>query len=159
MARLYGRSKRGKRCYGFVPYGHWKTTTFTAALRVSEVTAPLVLDGPMDGRSFLAYVEQFLCPVLRPGDIVILDNLPSHKVAGVEKAIETAGAKLLPLPPYSPDLNPIEKLFSKLKAVLKKMACREPAALWASVGKILEEITPEECANYFKSSGYFPRLN
>ncbi len=119
MARLYGRSPRGERCRAAVPHGHWKTTTFTAGLRSDGLVAPLVLDGPMDGDAFLAYVEQLLAPSLRPGDTVIMDNLPAHKVNGVREAIQAAGASLLYLPPYSPDFNPIEMAFSKLKALLR----------------------------------------
>ncbi len=124
MTRRYGRAPRGRRCIGSAPHGHWKTTTFVGALRCCRLTAPMVTDEPMDGEMFLAYVRQFLCPTLRPGDIVILDNLSSHKVAGVEKAITATGATVLYLPPYSPDLNPIEKFFSKLKALLRKVAKR-----------------------------------
>jgi transposase len=154
MARRYGRAPMGERCVAAVPHGHWKTTTFIAGLRVNALTAPMVLDGPMDGDAFLVYVREFLCPTLQPGDIVIADNLPSHKVAGVREAIEAVEATLSFLPPYSPDLNPIEKLFSKLKALLKKAACRTIKALWDAIGKLLDTFSPEECKNYFKSSGY-----
>jgi len=154
MARRYGRAPRGQRCIASAPHGHWKTTTFVAGLRHHQLTAPLVADGPMDGELFLAYVRQFLCPTLRPGDIVILDNLSSHKVAGVKEAIATAGATLLYLPPYSPDLNPIEKLFAKLKALLRKAAKRSVEALWKEIGDLLNTISSTECANYFASSGY-----
>ena len=119
MARLRGRAKRGERCRAAIPYGHWKTTTFTAGLRLGGLAAPMVLDGPMDGEVFLAYIKQFLAPELAKGDIVIMDNLPAHKVTGVRKAIEDVGATLLYLPPYSPDFNPIEMAFSKLKAILR----------------------------------------
>ena len=122
MARLYGRAARGERCRAPVPHGHWKTTTFTAGLRHDRIAAPMVLDGPMNGDAFLAYVEQALVPELRPGDIVIMDNLPAHKVHGVRQAIETAGASLRYLPPYSPDFNPIEMAFAKLKALLRAAA-------------------------------------
>ena len=154
MTRRYGRAPRGQRCIASAPHGHWKTTTFIAALRHQQLTAPLVADGPMDGEMFLAYVRQFLCPALRPGDIVILDNLSTHKVAGVKDAIATAGATLLYLPPYSPDLNPIEKLFAKLKALLRKAAKRSVEALWTEIGELLNTLSSTECANYFASSGY-----
>jgi len=154
MTRTRGRAPKGKRCIAAVPHGHWKTTTFIAGLRYNDITAPMVLDGPMDGAAFLAYVEQFLCPTLTPGDIVIADNLPSHKVAGVREAIEKMGATLRYLPPYSPDLNPIEKMFSKLKALLRKAAHRTIDALWNEIGKLLNAFLPDECSNYFKSSGY-----
>jgi transposase len=154
MFRLYGRSPKGERCRARVPYGHWETTTFVAGLRVNALTAPLVLDGPMEGHAFLAYTQQCLAPTLQPGDIVIADNLPSHKVAGIRKAIEATGATLRYLPPYSPDLNPIETLFSKLKARLKKTACRTVDALWQTVGQLLETLSPQECAKHFKAAGY-----
>lgn len=154
MARTRGRAPKGERCVASVPHGHWKTTTFIAGLRVGGIAAPMVLDGPMNGPVFLAYVEQFLCPALHPGDIVIADNLPSHKVASVREAIEKTGASWRLLPPYSPDLNPIEKMFSKLKALLRKAAKRTSAELWIEIGKLLEAFTPDECKNYFASSGY-----
>jgi transposase len=154
MARMRGRSPRGERCIAGVPHGHWKTTTFIAGLRSDAVTAPMVADGPMNGALFLAYVRTFLCPTLRCGDIVIADNLSSHKVAGVREAIEAVGATIRYLPPYSPDLNPIEKLFSKLKALLRKAAKRTVQALWDEIGNLLDEFSAAECSNYFKSSGY-----
>jgi transposase len=154
MTRHYGRAPRGQRCIASAPHCHWETTTFVAGLRHQQLTAPLVADGPMDGEMFLAYVRQFLCPTLRPGDIVILDNLSSHKVAGVKQAIAAAGATLIYLPPYSPDLNPIEKLFAKLKALLRKAAKRSVDALWDEIGELLNTISSTECANYFASSGY-----
>jgi transposase len=154
MTRRYGRSPRGQRCVAAVPYGHWKTTTFIAGLRHDSITAPMVIDGPMDGAAFLAYVRTFLCPTLHAGDRVIADNLSSHKVAGVREAIEARGATLLYLPPYSPDLNPIEKLFAKLKALLRKAAKRTVDALWEHIGLLLDSFSPEECKNYFASSGY-----
>jgi len=154
MEPLRGRALRGERCIGTAPNGHRKTTTFTAALRCDAVTAPLVLDGPMNGPTFLAYVEQFLCPTLSPGDTVILDNLSSHKVAGVRSAIEATGAAIRYLPPYSPDFNPIEKLFAKLKTLLRKAAPRTVDSLWKTIGRIIDCISPEECVNYFSSSGY-----
>jgi transposase len=154
MTRTRGRAPKGVRCVASVPHGHWKTTTFIAGLRYHDITAPMVLDGPMDGEAFLVYVRTFLCPTLHPGDIVIADNLPSHKVAGVRDAIEVAGATLRYLPPYSPDLNPIEKLFSKLKTLLRKAAKRSVDALWNEIGQLLKRFSPEECTNYFQSSGY-----
>jgi transposase len=152
--RTRGRAPKGERCVASVPHGHWKTTTFIAGLRYNDITAPMVLDGPMDGEAFLVYVRTFLCPILHPGDIVIADNLLSHKVAGVREAIEVAGATLRYLPPYSPDLNPIEKLFSKLKTLLRKAAKRSVDALWNEIGQLLQRFSPEECTNYFQSSGY-----
>ncbi len=154
MARRYGWASRGQRCVSSVPHGHWKTTTFLAGLRCNGLTAPLVVDGPMDGATFLAYVESFLCPTLAPGDIVIADNLGSHKVTGVRQAIEAVGATLRYLPPYSPDLNPIEKLFAKLKTLLRKAAIRTVDALWEYIGTLIEVFTPDECSNYFASCGY-----
>ena len=154
MTRRYGRAPGGQRCIASAPHGHWKTTTFVAGLRHHQLTAPLVADGPMDGELFLAWVRQFLCPTLRPGDVVMLDNLSTHKVAGVKDAIATAGASLLYLPPYSPDLHPIEKLFAKLKALLRKAAKRSVEALWNEIGERLNTLSSTECANYFPSSGY-----
>jgi len=156
MARLRGWAVKGQRCRAAVPHGHWKTTTFTAGLRMDGLTAPMLLDGPMHGRAFRAYVEQVLVPELRPGDIVIMDNLPAHKVAGVRETIEAAGARLLYLPPYSPDFNPIEMAFSKLKALLRKTAARTVDELWDAVAQSLDAFTPNECANYFAASGYDP---
>ena len=154
MARLRGRSLRGKRCRASVPHGHWKTTTFTAALRRSSLTAPMLLDGPMNGVAFLAYVSQVLVPELKPGDIVVMDNLPGHKVKGVKGAIEAAGAHLHYLPAYSPDLNPIEIAFSKLKALLRKAAARSVEELWQVVATALDAFTPDECKNYLTACGY-----
>ena len=154
MARQYGRCPKGERLLCKEPFGHWKTTTFTAALRHDSITAPLVLDGPMNGETFRAYVEQFLVPTLKEGDIVIMDNLPSHKVMGVRQAIETAGANLLYLPPYSPDLNPIEQVFSKFKALLRSAAARTIDALWKTIGDALNAFSPEECSAYLRHSGY-----
>jgi len=156
MARLRGWSAKGQRCRAAVPHGHWKTTTFTAGLRMDGLTAPMLLDGPMHGRAFRAYVAQVLVPELRPGDIVIMDNLPAHKVAGVRETIEAAGARLLYLPRYSPDFNPIEMAFSKLKALLRKTAARTVDDLWDAVAQSLDAFTPNECANYFAASGYDP---
>lgn len=154
MARLRGRAPRGERLVGKIPHGHWKTTTFIAGLRSTALTAPCVIDGPMNGNAFLAYVEQILAPTLAPGDIVVLDNLSAHKVPGVHNAIEAAGAMLLYLPPYSPDFNPIEQLFAKLKALLRKAAERSVEGLWARIAALLNAFTPEECANYFRNAGY-----
>jgi transposase len=156
MARLRGRSARGERCRASIPHGHWKTTTFTAGLRRSGLMAPMVLDGPMDGTAFLAYVRQVLVRELAPGDVVIMDNLPAHKVGGVRQAIEAAGARLLYLPPYSPDFNPIEMAFSKLKALLRKAAARTVDDLWQVIADAIDAFTPEECTNYFAAAGYEP---
>jgi len=157
MTRRFGRAPRGQRCVASVPHGHHKMTTFIAALRHDQVTAPCVIDGPMEGAIFLTYVRDFLCPTLKPGDIVIADNLSSHKVAGVQEAIEATGASLRYLPPYSPDLNPIEKLFAKLKALLRKAAKRTVDALWDHIGILLDIVTSQECSNYFASCGYVYR--
>ena len=154
MARLYGRAPRGVRLRCGVPHGHWKTTTFVGALRRTGMTAPMVLDGPMTGAWFLAYVQQVLAPTLRQGDVVILDNLPAHKGAAAREAIEAAGARLLFLPPYSPDFNPIENAFAKLKALLRRAAARTVDELWAVIGRSLDAFTPSECANYFAAAGY-----
>jgi len=154
MARLRGRAKRGERCRAAVPHGHWKTTTFTAGLRLGGVTAPFMLDGPMNGAAFRVYVERVLVPTLKPGDIVIMDNLPAHKVSGVRQAIEAAGAIRLFLPPYSPDFNPIEQAFAKFKAALRKAAARTKEALWIAIAQALDTFTPAECINYFHNSGY-----
>lgn len=154
MARLRGRAKRGERCRASVPHGHWKTTTFTAGLRLNGLAAPMLLDGPMNGNAFLAYAEQVLAPELRPGDIVVMDNLPAHRIGGVREAIEKAGARLLFLPPYSPDFNPIEMAFSKLKAHLRRIGARTLDALWRAVGEICGLFDPDECWNYFKEAGY-----
>jgi transposase len=156
MARLRGRAKRGERCRAAIPHGHWKTTTFTAGLRLDGLTAPMVLDGPMNGLAFQAYVEQVLVPTLKPGDVVIMDNLPAHRVSGVREAIEAAGATRLFLPPYSPDFNPIEQAFAKLKAWLRKVAARTKDALWQAIAQALDAFTHAECINYFRNSGYEP---
>jgi transposase len=156
MARLRGRAKRGMRCRSPIPHGHWKTTTFTGALRLTGMTAPMVLEGPMTGEWFLAYVEQVLVPTLRPGDVVILDNLPAHKGVAARLAIEATGARMLFLPPYSPDFNPIENAFSKLKSILRKTAARSVAELWDAIRDALPRFTPNECANYFTAAGYEP---
>lgn len=154
MARLRGWSAKGERCRAAIPHGHWRTTTFTAGLRISGLSAPMLLDGPMHGTAFLAYVEHVLVPDLRDGDVVVMDNLASHKVAGVRERIEGAGATLLYLPPYSPDFNPIEMAFSKLKAALRKAAARTKADLWNAVANAIETFTPTECQNYFAAAGY-----
>jgi transposase len=154
MARLHGRAPRGQRLRAAIPHGHWKTTTFVGALRVTGMTAPMVLDGPMTGAWFLSYVEQVLVPTLTPGDVVILDNLPAHKGSAAREAIEAAGAKLLFLPPYSPDFNPIENAFSKLKALLRKAAARTVDELWTVIGQSLDAFTQAECVNYFAAAGY-----
>jgi transposase len=155
MTRLYGRAPRGKRLVAAVPHGHWKTSTFIGALRCDGLVAPSVFDGAINGELFLAYVEQVLVPTLKPGDIVIMDNLRSHKVAGVREAIEAAGATLLFIPPYSPDLNPIEMAFAKLKALLRAKAIRTVEALWNTLGTLVGCFTPKECANFFRHDGYF----
>ena len=154
MVRRYGRCPRGERLVGATPWGHWKVTTFLAGLRETGLIAPLVLDGPMTGEVFRAYVDQMLAPALAPGDVVVLDNLAAHKVAGVREAIQAAGASLLYLPPYSPDLNPIEQLFSKLKALLRKAAARTKEALWTAIGELLDAFPERECRNYLKNCGY-----
>ncbi len=156
MTRTHGRCPRGQRLQAKVPHGHWKTLTFLAALRSDKITAPCVMDGPINGRSFRAYVEQFLVPTLKPGDVVILDNLGSHKGHAVRDAIRKAGAKLFFLPPYSPDLNPIEQVFAKLKALLRKAAERTVEATWKRIGSLLDQFGAEECANYLRNSGYAP---
>ena len=144
----------GQRLVASAPHGHWQTSTFLAALRQDRIAAPCVIDGAINGETFLAYVEQFLVPTLVPGDIVVMDNLGSHKVAGVRQAIEAAGATLLYLPPYSPDFNPIEQLLAKLKAILRKAAARTLAALIDAITAALGALTPAECANYFANAGY-----
>lgn len=154
MARLYGRCRSGERLVGSVPHGHWKTTTFVAGLRASGIVTPLVLDGPMTGERFLAYVEQMLAPSITPGDVVVMDNLAAHKVAGVREAIRAAGASVLYLPPYSPDLNPIEQLFAKLKSLLRTAAARTRDALWEAVGRAIGEFLQPECRNYLVNCGY-----
>jgi transposase len=154
MTRTYGRCPRGQRLVMDVPHGHWKTTTFVAALRCDGLVAPTVVDGAMNGDTFVAYVEQQLVRTLKPGDIVVMDNLSSHKRAGVKAAIEAAGAELRFLPPYSPDLNPIEKAFSKLKSLLRSAKKRTIKALQKYLGESLDCFSPQECLNYFQSCGY-----
>ena len=156
MARTHGRAPRGQRLRAAIPHGHWKTTTFVAGLRTSGMVAPMVLDGPINGELFQAYIDQVLFPELRPGDIVVMDNLGSHKGAGVREAIEAVGASLLYLPPYSPDFNPIENAFAKLKAMLRKAGERTVDGLWSAIGRIIDTFTPNECANYFAAAGYDP---
>ena len=154
MTRTHGRCRKGERLRAKVPHGHWKTLTFIGALRLNALDAPCVLDGPVNGEKFLAYVEQFLVPALKEGDIVVMDNLGSHKGKAVRRAIRKAGAKLFFLPKYSPDLNPIEQAFSKIKTLLRKAAERTVEAVWKQLGKLLDTISPQECANYFKNAGY-----
>ena len=154
MTRTHGRCAKGQRLVDKVPHGHWKTLTFLAALRCDAITAPFVLDGPINGDWFLAYVEQVLVPTLKPGDVVVMDNLGSHKGKAVRRAIRQAGARLLFLPPYSPDLNPIEQVFAKLKTLLRKAAERTVEATWRRIGKLLDHFSADECANYLVNSGY-----
>jgi transposase len=156
MARLRGRTAKGRRCVAAIPFGHWMTTTVTAGLRLAGVSAPMLLDGPMDGEWFLAYVEQVLVPELTPGDIVIMDNLPAHKVTGVRAAIEAAQANLLYLPPYSPDLNPIEMAFSKFKALMRAAEARTLKDLKEAAAKAIEKITAADCFAYFTHANYGP---
>jgi transposase len=154
MTRTHGRCARGERLLAKVPHGRWRTLTFLAGLRHDGITAPCVLDGPINGRAFLAYVEQLLVPTLKPGDIVIIDNLGSHKGKAVRQALRKVGAKLFFLPPYSPDLNPIEQVFAKLKTLLRKTDPRTIEATWRSIGDLLTRFAPEECANYLRNAGY-----
>ncbi len=154
MTRTHGRAPRGERLIAKAPHGRWRTLTFLAALRHDRIEAPCVIDGPINGDSFLAYVEQVLVPALKPRDIVIIDNLGSHKGKAVRRAIRAAGAKLFFLPPYSPDLNPIEQVFAKLKTLLRKAAERTVEATWKRIGTLLTAFTPNECANYLVNAGY-----
>jgi transposase len=154
MGRLYGRSAAGTRCPGILPHGHWRTSTFIAALRHDSISAPLLIDGPMDGAMFLAYIEQMLCAQLRPGELVICDNLSCHKVRGVARAIAATGAQLLYLPAYSPDLNPIEMAFSKLKAHLRKAAARNIKELIAATAAALDTFSTLQCNNFFRHAQY-----
>ena len=154
MVRLYGRGPIGERLVDYAPHGHWKIITFVGGLRLCGMTAPFVLEGAMNGPLFLAYVKQCLVPTLKRGDIVVMDNLPVHKVAGVREAIEAAGATLLYLPPYSPDLNPIEMAFSKLKAHLRKAAEHTVAGLLRRIGRVVKTFTPQECRNFLRHAGY-----
>jgi transposase len=154
MARRYGRCQRGERLRVGVPHGHWKTTTFVAGLRLSGMAAPFVLDGPINRIAFETYVEKVLVPELKPGDIVVMDNLSSHKGQRVREIIEATGATLRFLPPYSPDFNPIENAFAKLKAHLRKAAERTIDGLWNAIGRIVDLFSPAECRNYFANAGY-----
>jgi transposase len=154
MTRTHGRCARGRRLVAKAPHGRWRTLTFLAALRHDRIAAPCVFDGPINGRSFLAYVEQCLVPALSQGDIVIMDNLGSHKGQAVRRAIRSTGAKLFFLPAYSPDLNPIEQVFAKLKTLLRKAAERTIEATWKRIGQLLNRFTPAECANYIVNAGY-----
>lgn len=154
MTRLRGRAPRGERLVDYTPHGHWKTTTFLAALRCDGIDAPLVVDGAINGEIFLAYIKQVLVPTLRPGDLVVMDNLSSHKIAGVRETLAAAGATLHYLPPYSPDLNPIEQFFAKLKSQLRSAAERTVEGLWNRIGHLLVNISPVECAHYFAHCGY-----
>ena len=154
MTRTHGRCIRGQRLVAKVPHGHWKTMTFLAALRCDQITAPFVLDGPINGDWFRAYVEQVLVPTLKPGDIVVMDNLGSHKSRAVRQAIRGAKAHLIFLPPYSPDLNPIEQVFAKLKTLLRKADERTIEATWTRIGSLLDRFSPAECSNYLRHAGY-----
>lgn len=154
MTRLRGRAPRGARLVDKAPHGHWKSTTFVAALRASGLTAPTVVDGALDGPTFLAYVRQQLAPTLRAGDVVVMDNLSVHKVAGVRAAIEAVGARLVYLPPYSPDYNPIEQAFAKLKWLVRSARPRTVDGLWSLLGRLLDRFSTTECRNYFRNSGY-----
>lgn len=156
MARLRGWAPKGERCRAAIPHGHWKTITFIGGLTLGGFIAPMLLDGPMDGECFLAWVEQMLAPTLRPGHLVVMDNLPAHKVAGVKEAIQARGAKLLYLPPYSPDFNPIENAFAKFKAHVRKAAARTFEALETAAANALLEFDPGECVNFFAHAGYDP---
>ena len=154
LVRTRGRGPKGRRVYGKAPWGHWQTTTFVGALRAGGIAAPMVLDGAMNGPAFLAYVRQVLAPSLAPGDIVVLDNLGAHKVSGVRAAIEAVGATLRYLPPYSPDLNPIELVFAK--GLLRKAGARTREALDIAIARALDAFTPSECSNYLRHDGYAP---
>ena len=157
MTRRYGRAARGLRLLAPVPHGHWKITTLVAGLRRSGITAPCVFDGAINGARFRGWVEQMLAPTLRPNDIVLLDNLSSHKIAGIQEAIAGQGAQLVYLPPYSPDLNPIEQAFAKFKAVLRQAAERTCEGLWQTIGRTLDRYPPQECRNFFNQAGYATR--
>jgi transposase len=154
MARTHGWWRRGVPLRAHIPHGHWRTMTFLAALRYDRIDAPCVIDGPIYGESFRAYVEQVLVPTLQPGDIVVMDNLGSHKGRAIRAAIRAAGARLFYLPPYSPDLNPIEQVFAKLKLLLRKAEERTTEAVWRRIGSLLNNFTPQECANYLRNAGY-----
>ena len=154
MTRRNGRAPKGQRLRAGVPHGHWKTTTLVAGIRIEGIVAPFVLDGPINKLAFETYVDKVLVPELRPGDVVVMDNLSSHKGPAVRAMIEAAGARLLYLPPYSPDFNPIENAFAKLKALLRKAAERTVAGLWDAIGRLIDEFTPRECRNFFAAAGY-----
>lgn len=154
LVRLYGRALRGQRLVSHAPWGHWKTTTFVAALRHDQLTAPMVVDGPMNGRVFREYVRQVLAPTLQPDDIVVMDNLSSHKAAGVQESIEAVGATLVYLPPYSPDFNPIEMVYSKLKWLVRSAGQLKLENLWRFLGQALDNFSPSECQNYLRHCGY-----
>ncbi len=154
MTPLRGWAARGKRLRAYAPFGHWKTLTFIAALRCDRIDAPFVFDGPINGEAFVLYVEKQLAPTLQPGDVVIMDNLGSHKGKAARAAIRERGAHLIFLPPYSPDLNPIEQVFAKLKHLIRKAQPREVEATWRRAGALLDLFTPQECANYLVNSGY-----
>jgi transposase len=154
MARLRGRAPKGERLRAGIPHGHWKTTTFIAGLRLTGIVAPMVLDGPINHDAFTAYAMHVLVPELRPGDVVIMDNLSSHKGRNIRDMIEAVGATLVYLPPYSPDFNPIENAFAKLKALLRKAAERTVDGLWDTIAVLIDLFTPQECANYFTAAGY-----
>jgi transposase len=154
MTPMRGRAPKGQRCLGKAPHNHWHTTTIVCALRHDGLIAPCVLDGPINGETFRAWVEQFLAAELRPGDIVVMDNLGSHKVAGVRQAIEARGASVRYLPPYSPDFNPIEQVFAKLKTLLRNAAERTRDSLWRTIGHLLDRFSAQECANYIRHCGY-----
>jgi len=154
MTRLRGRARRGERVIAATPHGHWNTTTFLAGLRRDRIVAPVVFDGAINGQAFRAYVEQFLAPTLEADDVVIADNLASHKVAGVREAIEARGARMMFLPAYSPDMNPIEQVFAKLKQLLRNAAPRTRPTLWKTIGESLDRFTPNECTNYLANAGY-----
>ena len=154
MTRTHGYAPRGERLVDAAPHGHWHTTTFVGAIRADGFIAPLALDGAINGEWFLAYVERVLVPELRRGDVVVMDNLGSHTAAGVRRAVEGAGCRLLYLPPYSPDLNPIETAFAKLKGLLRSVAERTVDGLWSAIGRLLDRFSPRECRNYFRHCGY-----
>jgi transposase len=154
MTRLHGWAPRGRRLHAKVPHGHWQTATFLAALRHDRIEAPCLLDGPINAKRFLAYVERFLIPTLKPGDIVVLDNLGSHRGKAVRQAIRKVGARLFFLPKYSPDLNPIEQFFAKLKTLLRKAEARTLETICTAISDILGRFAPKECANYLKNAGY-----
>ena len=154
MKRLYGWAVKAKRLVDAVPGGHWETTTMLSALRSNSVATAMVIKGPIDGLVFLGFIQHFLVPVLKTGDIVVMDNLASHKVKGVREAIEAVGAEVWYLPPYSPDLNPIEQMWSKVKAVLRRLARRTTESLYRAIGTALRQVTPDECNNYLTNCGY-----